>query len=135
MPCNGRNQNGNQDGLSGVTAMFFLGVPIRHTVFTEIILRSKIGMFVGSDGTRFHRCIISNVDRDRSWVYGAWLGIAAPHDLNNFTTKYKIDKNCSGVLVEADELEKFTTSIGRYRYTMYLPYNIKRHDEIIFQLR
>jgi hypothetical protein len=117
--------------------MFFFGVPVRNTVFTEIMLRSKIGMFVGSDGTRFHRCIISNVDRerDRLWVYGAWLGIAAPHDLNNFTTKFKIDKNCSGALVEADELEKFTTSIGRHRYTMYLPYDIKRHDEIIFQLR
>jgi hypothetical protein len=115
--------------------MHYLAGPMRHSIYSEIMLRSKIGMFVANNGMRYYRCIVSNVDRDVHRIYCSWIGIAAPHDLNNFTVSYKIDKNCVGTFIDYDDLEYFKCSLGMNRYNMLLPYNIKRHDEIIVNLR
>ena len=115
--------------------MFHIGIPLRHTIFTEIMLRSKIGMFVGPDGIRYYRCIVSNVDWEYKRVYAAWLGIPAPHDITNFKVQYTIDQQCVGTFVDPDDLEHVVCSIGKYRYDMWLPYTIKRKDEIIVSLR
>jgi hypothetical protein len=110
--------------------MFYSNIPIRSSVFTEIILRSKLGSFVSHGGNHFFRSIVSYVNHDNNTVVCVWMGIPAFHDQNNYTVSYKIDKNCSGTYVNPDELEQFRCVIGKYEYTMYLPYNIRRSDQL-----
>jgi hypothetical protein len=100
-----------------------------------MILRSKIGMFVGPDGIKYYRCIVSNVDWENKRVYAAWLGIPAPHDITNFRVNYRIDEQCSGRTVDPYDLEYVVCSVGKHRYDIWVPYNLKRKDEIIVNLR
>lgn len=88
-------------------------------------------MFIGPDGCRFYRFIVSRVDRDIHKLYGTWIGIPAPHDCNNFTVSYQINKQCQGTFVDTEDLELFSSKLGN----VYVPYHVKRYDELIVHLR
>ena len=111
--------------------MFYSNVPIRHSVFTEVILRSKIGSFVTHGGYHFFRSIVSYVNHDNNTIVCVWMGIPSFHDQNNYTVSYKIDNQCTGMYVNAEDLEPFRCILGKHEYTMYLPYNIRRTDQLL----
>lgn len=115
---------------------FYIADPFRLTVFNQTLLRTNIGTFVGEKGTLYYRCLISQVNRDRSTFYGMWVGLPARRDLNNWRAVQQINFRNLNLCIDTRvplPVVPYTAKIHGNQYTMFLPDYLDRGDEVIIQ--
>lgn len=113
---------------------FYSKGKIAMNVHAQMMLRSKIGTFVGNNGRLFYRCTIESVCKNQ--IYAIWNGRHAPYDFSGWSPEYRIDMCGLRVMhIQDTELEQFDAHVHGHEYPIWLPYDTKRGDELIFEER
>lgn len=113
--------------------VFYAAKRIPLTIFMQTMLRSQVGTFVGPNGLRFYRCIITQANHENQMIHGMWRGMPVAYDISQWIPNVKVHpgSHMHTPLNEKD-LHEYMLRLNGNVYPIRVPGNIKRGDELLF---
>lgn len=113
--------------------VFYAAKRIPLSIFMQTMLRSQVGTFVGPNGLRFYRCAISQVNHEKQTVHGLWRGMPVAYDIANWSPNVKVHPGSyMHAPLDKSELVEYMMCLSGHMYPIWVPGNIKRGDELLF---
>ena len=113
--------------------VFYAAKRVPLTIFMQTMLRSQVGTFVGPNGLRFYRCMISQANHEKQTIHGIWRGMPVAYDISHWVPNVKVHPGSNlHTPLNEEELHEYILRLNGNTYPIWVPGTIKRGDELLF---